>query len=399
MRPIIKVLVLTDFSSGYSRNLLRGIVRYAQEVGGWAFYRIPLYYRAMHGEAGIIEWARKWKADAIIAQFSDIHVSYLRDKLDIPIIVQNYRDRMPGICNLTGDYLGTGRMAAEYFMQKGYTHFAYYGTHDTVWSRERGMGFEQKLRENDFELNTFLEPSYSRIQWMYNPDTLGSWLMSLPKPVAVFTCDDYFALQISETCRIFDLQIPSQVAVLGVDNDELLCNIASPPLSSIVIDAENGGYTAGRVLHDLINKKVKEPFDITVSPIQVFTRQSTQIYVIKDKYIMKTVEYIEEHYAEPIGVPDLLKLAPLSRRVFEKRFRENTGMSIYQFLLRTRIEKFAEKLISTSWSIENIAADCGFDDYNNVSRVFVRYKGMTPSQYRNEYLHTIEGRRNGDGRS
>ena len=142
---MIKVLVLTDFSSGYSRNLLRGIVRYAQEVGGWTFHRIPLYYRVMHGEKGIMEWARKWNADAIIAQLSDIDISSLQDTLHIPIIVQNYRERMPGICNLTGDYVGTGRLAAEFFIRKGYTHFAYYGTHDTIWSRERGMGFEERL--------------------------------------------------------------------------------------------------------------------------------------------------------------------------------------------------------------------------------------------------------------
>ncbi len=386
---MIKVLVLTDFSSGYSRDLLRGIVRYAQEAGGWTFHRIPLYYRVMHGEKGIMEWARKWNADAIIAQLSDIDISSLQDTLHIPIIVQNYRERIPGICNLTGDYIGTGRLAAEFFIRKGYTHFAYYGTHDTIWSRERGMGFEKRLKENGFDLLTFFEPSYSRTQWIYNPEVLGAWLTSLPKPVAVFTCDDYFALQISETCRMYDLAVPNDVAILGVDNDELLCNISNPPLSSIVIDAENGGYVAAKVLHDLINKKIKTPFDIMVSPVQVLTRQSTQAYVIEDKYIMKIVDYIETHYADHITVSDLQELVPLSRRVFEKRFRSNTGMSIYQFLQKTRIERFAGELITSNKSIESIAASCGFEDYKNVSRIFARYKGISPSQYRKKYYHTL----------
>ena len=128
---MIKVLVLTDFSSGYSRNLLKGIVCYSQEVEGWTFYRMPLNYRVMHGDRGVVQWAKQWKADAIIAQLSDVDIDLLKD-LNIPIIVQNYRDRIPGVCNLTGDYVGTGRMAAEFFINKGYCHFAYYGISDTV---------------------------------------------------------------------------------------------------------------------------------------------------------------------------------------------------------------------------------------------------------------------------
>ena len=123
---MIRVLVLTDFSSGYGRNLLRGIVRYSQQVGGWTFYRMPLSYRMLHGDKGVVEWAKKWGADAIVAQLGDVDIKLLRD-LKIPIIVQNYQDRISGVCNLTGDYIGTGRIAADFFLRKGYYNFAYYG--------------------------------------------------------------------------------------------------------------------------------------------------------------------------------------------------------------------------------------------------------------------------------
>lgn len=387
---MIKVLVLTDFSSGYSRSLLKGIVRYSQEVEGWTFYRMPLYYRVMHGDKGVVQWAKQWKADAIIAQLGDVDISLLKN-LNIPIIVQNYRDRIPGVCNLTGDYLSTGRLAAEFFIHKGYCHFAYYGTSDTVWSRERGAGFEERLTQQAFTVHRLLEPYESHEQWAYNLEALGAWLRSLPKPVALFACDDYFALQISETCKFFGLSVPDEIAILGVDNDELLCNISNPPLSSIVLDVENGGYAAAKVLHDLIEKKVTQPINITVGVVQILNRQSTQKYVIRDKYIMQTVEYIERHYTQPLNVPTLQALVPLSRRVFEKRFKQNTGVSIYQFIQRYRVDKLSGELITSNRSIEELAIACGFDDAKNVARVFLKHKGMTPSEYRKRYRQILPG--------
>ena len=119
---VVKILLLTDFSSGYSRDLLSGLVRYARHQKGWAFYRMPLYYRMLHGDKEIIKWAKKWNVDAIVAQMNDIDVKMLSD-LNIPIIVQNYKDRIPGVCNLTGDYIGTGRLAADYFIGLGYKSF------------------------------------------------------------------------------------------------------------------------------------------------------------------------------------------------------------------------------------------------------------------------------------
>ena len=122
-----KILLLTDYSSGYSRNLLKGIVKYSKQFGSWVFYKMPLYYRKVHGEQGVVDWAKTWGADAIIAQLEDcVNVEQLK-KLNIPIIVQNYRERSSEISNLTGDYFNTGVMAANFFLQRGFTNFAYYG--------------------------------------------------------------------------------------------------------------------------------------------------------------------------------------------------------------------------------------------------------------------------------
>ena len=129
-------------------------------------------------------------------------------------------------------------------------------------------------------------------------------------------------------------------------------------------------------------KKITEPFNITVPPLQVISRSSTRKYVIQDKYVMKVVEYIEKNYTSTISVPDLLEIVPLSRRVFEKRFRKDTGTSIYKFLQRYRVDKFASLLLTSDRSIEDIAISCGFSDSRNISRIFSAYKGMTPTEFR-----------------
>ena len=381
---MIRVLVLTDFSSGYGRNLLRGIVRYSQQVGGWTFYRMPLSYRMLHGDKGVVEWAKKWGADAIVAQLGDVDIKLLRD-LKIPIIVQNYQDRISGVCNLTGDYIGTGRSAADFFLRKGYYNFAYYGITDTVWARERGEGFRLELEQRGYRAYQFLESSPMREAWNYDLESLGQWLLSLPKPVGLFACDDQFALQVSETCQIFSIRVPEEVSILGVDNDELLCNIASPQLSSIMLDVENGGYMAGHTLHQLIRKRIEAPYNISVGALQVVERQSTQKYVIEDPYILQTVAYIEQNYATRLSVNDLLERIPLSRRILEKRFKQNTGLTLYQFIQRYRIDHFARQLISTRRAVKDIAFSCGFDDCKNLSRVFCKFKQMTPSAYRRKY--------------
>lgn len=377
---MLKILILTDFSSGFSRNLLRGIVRYSQEVNHLTFYRMPLYYRMVHGDKGVVEWAKRWKADAIIAQLRELDIELFRD-LNIPIVVQNYKERMSGVCNLTGDYIGTGRLAADFFISRGSVNFAFYGMKDTVWSRERRQGYGERLKEKNFMVHEHFEPVRNSDTWDYNLDKLGKWLLSLPKPISIFACDDQFALQISETCKMVNLSIPDEIAILGVDNDELLCNISTPALSSIVLDEERGGYAAVEMLYNMISNRVVSTFDITIKALHIESRASTDRLDYKDQYILDVIYYIEKNYNMPISVNDLVQIVPLSRRVLEKRFRQSTGSSIYQYIQRYRIERFANMLVTTNKPIDEISFMCGFDDCKNISRIFMKYKNTTPSGY------------------
>jgi LacI family transcriptional regulator len=307
-------------------------------------------------------------------------------KLNIPIIVQNYKDRYKNISNLTGDYIKTGVMAAEYFLKKGFKDFAYYSFTDTVWMRERGEGYKQTVLENGG--NIYMFSSQQRIEeeeWSFNVKIVGTWLLNLPKPIAIFACDDHHALQITEVCKMYNIDIPNEVAILGVDNDELLCSISDPTLSSIELDVQNGGYEVGKLLHLFINKKVEPPVDVIIKPIRIVERKSTLKYAVNNKYIEILLNYINENYVYPLSVDELVRIVPYSRRVLERRFKDETGITIYQYIQQVRIDKFAELLIASNLSLVDAATNAGFDDYKNVSRVFSKVKGMSPFQFRKKY--------------
>jgi len=376
-----KILLLTDFSDAYSRNLLRGIVRYSNEQGPWMFYRMPRYYREIYGDEGVVRWAKDWNADAIIAQLENIDMDKINE-LKIPIIIQNYKERANKICNITGDYLGTGEMAALFFLNRGFSNFAYYGFNDVIWSRERAEGFRSKIQEHGYPISMLNNNRSNTEQWSFDLYVLSNWLISLPKPVALFACDDHFALQITETCKINNIAVPEEVAVLGVDNDELLCNISYPPLSSIVLDVETGGYLVAERLHQMMNKEITEALDIVIPPLRIESRQSTEKYAVEDKYILKVIEYIKSNYTKDISIDDIINSVPYSRRIVEKKFKEIMRIPIYQFLLQYRIELFSDLLIKTDKPLVDLALTCGFSDYKNVARIFRKYKKVTPLQYR-----------------
>ena len=196
-----KVLLLIDYSSEFSRRLLKGLIQYSKEHGPWIFYRLPSYYKTLYGKEGIVEWAKEWQADAIIARWDHEGTNLLKS-LDIPVILQNYKDRSAHFSNLTGDYIGTGEMAARFFIKRRYRNFAFYGNKGVVWSRERAEGFRKEIEQTGGNYYYFESENLSGEQWNSSHIQLDQWLLSLPKPVGLFACDDSFALQVSEICKI-----------------------------------------------------------------------------------------------------------------------------------------------------------------------------------------------------
>ncbi len=381
---IVKILLLIDYSSEFSRKLLRGLVQYSKENGPWIFYRLPSYYKALYGKEGVVKWAKEWKADAVLAHW-DNEESQILSTLGIPVVLQNIKERSQLFSNLTGNYVGTGAMAARFFYQKRFRNFAFYGNRRVIWSRERAEGFRHEVEKIGGNYFYFETENFDEEQFHQDMVVLEKWLISLPKPIALFACDDNFALQISEICKINNINIPQDIALLGVDNDELICNLSDPPISSIVLDVEKGGYEVGKLMHQLMTKERKKPFNIVINPIRVEQRLSTERYNISNKYILEVVKYIEENFIQDINIETLTHLVPLSRRNLEMKFKKEVGISTYQFVLYCRVERYANLLISTDLPLIELAFESGFNDYKNISRIFKKFKGYTPLEYRQKF--------------
>lgn len=378
---MIKVILLIDCASEFDRKLLHGMVRYSKEKGPWQFYRIPSDIRlGQSREEWVVECARKWGADAIVGRWDECRLDLL-ESLDIPIVLQNNSTRSDVYSNLTGDYVGTGKMAAEYFNKKLFVNYAFFGVRDLIWSEERGRGFRETVDLASCRYFSYEEKPSSAD----DRDKVIDWLRSLPHRTALFCCDDAHALFVTETCRMAGIKIPEDIAVLGVDDDDLLCEISDPPISSIQLQVELGGYMTCKLLHEQILKKDKKPFNIVISPLGIKERNSTLIHNIQDPHVLTVVNHIHSFYNSDLQMEDLLKQVPLSRRSVEMRFKKVMGMTIYQYLLSVRVEHFAYLLSTTDHPFVDIAYEVGFRDFSNVSRTFRKFKDCTPVEYRRRY--------------
>ena len=386
---MIRLILLTDFTEAFAHNLLRGILEYSKGREPWVICRMPPYYKQYHGITGVLEWAKKWHADAIIAQFDeDDDVDIFREN-GLIALAQDYKSRFSVIPNITSDYKLTGRMAADFFLQKGFRNFAFYGYEEVIWSEERCMGFRDRIVEKGFG-NNFFEYQKQPLKslWYYEPAPLVNWIKSLPHPIALMACDDTQGNKILEVCRVLDIKIPEEVAVLGVDNDEITCSLSDPPLSSVNLNIMKGGYEAAQLIEKLIHDKGISWEDVVIQPTIITNRLSTDIYSTGDPHVLIALKYIHHNLTHKITVEDIVQQVPLSRRLLEIRFKEITGNSIYQYIINLRMERFSQLLLEVNEPIADIAISAGLPDYKNLARQFKSWKNCTPAEYRK--IHRIK---------
>ncbi len=381
---MIKILVLIDSSAEFSRRFLSGLIEYANDNGPWTFYRLPSYYRYLYGESGIVERVYEWKIDAVIAQWEYEEVDFL-EQLNVPVFLQNYKNSDNRFSKIAGDHKKVGAMAAQFFQERGYTKFAYYGNKDFFWSKERGEGYLQEVQKIKGDFFYFESAVLDDMQWGKSHIELNDWLLSLPKPIALLACDDNFALQVSEMCKVNDINIPDEISLMGVDNDELICNLSHPSITSILTDDEKGGYTTGKMLHHAIKHRDNTPFNIIIEPIRIELRQSTEKYNISNKYVAQVIDYIKENITSGLSINELAGIVPLSRRNLEIKFKEATGFPIYQFILDKKVDYITNELLTTDKDLLDIAIEVGFDDVRNVYRIFKKKTGYTPMEYRKKF--------------
>lgn len=382
MKPPPKVALLVETSNAYARELLHGVRAWLREHGPWT-----LWLAEAGRGADPPPWVRDWRGDGIIARIETPAVARAVAATGLPAVDVSAARLLPDVPWLETDDRAIAQMAAEHLRERGFRNFGYCGDSRFNWSRWRGDAFALHLARHGLGCAVFREPGPasgggSRADWETELTALGRWIRALPKPVGIFAGYDIRGLQVLEASRRAGLAVPDTVAVLGVDNDELLCDLADPPLSSVIPDVRRTGYEAAALLDRLMRGGERSGDGRLFAPLGVATRQSTDVVAVADRHLSTAVRFIREHACDGISVGDVLKQVPVSRRVLEARFQKLLGRSPHAQILSVRLERVKRLLSETDLPLAAIADRTGFRHVEYLSVAFKRQTGMTASDYR-----------------
>ena len=386
MSKVLKVILLIEKSRAFGRSLLHGIVQYSNLHGPWLFYMEP--ETTKKGREQPYKWIKELEVDGIIGYTWDSNLIKTIVNTGLPAMIRGIEKPTQNTFRMVTDQVEISRMAAEYLLERGFKRFAYCGFDDLLWSQQRGENFRRIIAESGYRTYIYQQPKAKRLRTADKEQALiAKWLESLPKPVGVMAGNDDRSQDVLAACKIADLDVPTQVAILGVDNDELVCNLSYPQLSSIALSTESAGYEAARVLHKLMSGQqiTKEEKELSIFPMHVITRQSTDITAIEDRQVAEAVNFIRKHPKDLIQVGDVAEAVSLSRRALEQRFRKVLKHSVHEEIARTRVNQMATMLTETNLPISQIARLLGYSYSNNISRYFKQQKGISPLHYRKKY--------------
>jgi LacI family transcriptional regulator len=377
-----KVALLVETSNAYARELLHGVRAWLREHGPWT-----LSLAEAGRGAAPPPWLHDWKGDGIIARIETPAIARAVAATGLPAVDVSAARLLPELPWLETDDRAIAHVAADHLRERGFRHFGYCGDARFKWSLWRGDAFAAHLAAHRLDCARFAEPR-SRRPGVTQPDwetelaALARWLRALPKPVGILAGYDIRGLQVLESCRRLGLAVPDEVAVLGVDNDELLCDLADPPLSSVIPDVRRTGYEAAALLDRLMRGSKLRGEGRLFAPLGVATRQSTDVVAVADRHISAAVRYIREHACEGISVADVLQQVPLSRRVLETRFQKLLDRSPHAQILAVKLDRVKRLLADTNLSLAAIAERTGFKHVEYLSVAFKRQTGVTASDYR-----------------
>ena len=380
---MIRVLIISDFTESFSHKLLAGLVDYSRAKEQWIVRRMPPEYKAQIGIPGVIRIAKEWDVNAVVGQFEPTDDIGLFAENGIVAIAQDYKKKFTTIPNITADYIGTGRMAARFFIDRGFRNYGFFGFNDVCWSDERCEGFRREIEEAGFG-DSFYAYRMQEIDmvWYYQRNRLREWLQTVPKPIAILACDDNQGTNLIEACHGIGIKIPEEVSVIGVDNDESLCSLGSTTLTSIQIDIEEGGRQTGALVERLVADPTAPAEDVVLKPVKIVGRLSTAAFATTDQQILNALLYIHKNALKKISVTDVMAEAALSRRLLERRFKSVTGKTLYEYITDQKLKYFAEQLADTDEQVINIALSMGENDTKSISRRFKQLYGCTPVEWR-----------------
>jgi LacI family transcriptional regulator len=374
------VALLIETSREYGRGLLRGIIKYQNEHGFWSVYFKP------HGLGDPPpSWLRTWRGDGILARVNDRRMAKAVLQTGIPTVDLRGAVGDVGLPMIGMDNHKVVRLAAEHFLERGFRHFAFCGT-------PRGENRNQDMRADEYQrllaergldcATYFKPPGRAPIAWEEEQDQMARWLKRLPKPIAVMTCHDDRGLQVLDACHRVGLAVPDQVAILGIDNDPFLCNLSTPPLSSIDVNPDRIGYEAAAVLDRLMQGAAPPQGPCFFSPRGVVTRRSTDVTAVGDPELARAISLIRNRACTPTSIGRLLREVTMSRTSFFRGIKKHLGRSPKEEMTWVRMQRAKDLLRTTDLPVSEVAGRVGYAEAKYFIEVFHRLEGVTPLRYR-----------------
>ena len=386
VREVPKIALLVETSRGFGREFLLGIARYSRLHGPWSFHITPGDYKQ------VVPQMKQWGGTGIIARIADGRVAQAVLDANVPTIAIGLTDEQMEAANplskfseISSDPDQVARQAADHLIERRFRHFAYVGSDDRGWSNRRENAFKRCLAESGREPLVYPTPKRAQDRvWEREQALMAKWISKLPTPIGLFACDDDRGREVLEACGLAGLNVPEDVSVVGVDNDEVFCELANPPLSSVALNAETAGYRAAALLDQMMQGKIKKRQKIIVEALGVVTRRSTDIVAVEDDDISTALQFIRHQHGRGISVDDVVDKVAVSRRNLEKRFRDTIGRSILDEIQLARLDGAKRLLVETTYPISKVADLAGFGSAGYFIQFFQRHVGKTPRNYRVE---------------
>lgn len=382
-----KIALLIEWSRAYGRGVLAGIANYVKAHETWKIYQTER--RLCDGAPG---WLKNWQGDGVIARIENDELLRAIRKLDVPVVDLFEHQSTEGIPGVITDNRAIAHRAADHLIERGLEHFAYCGLPGIYSSEARGACFVEYLNRAGHEISVYDNPRQSGSAFISTSEdyelrceeTVASWVSSLPKPVGLMACNDLRAHQVLMACSDQNIAVPEELAVIGVDNDELICELCHPPLTSIEQDCEGVGYQAAALLDRLLDGETPPVEPIRIEPLAVVPRQSTDIVAIGDADVAAAVHFIRGHACDGILVSDVVQHVQVSRSTLERRFSKLLGRSPKAEILRVRLDRVKYLLSMTDYPLAKIAQLAGFEYMESMCECFKRTTGQTPGKFRSE---------------
>src|SRR5882724_3784042 len=383
----LRVAVLIESSRAYGRGLLLGVAKYVHERSHW-----QVYSHERELQSTLPRWFDRWEGHGVIARIEGAAMARAIRRLRVPVVDLRRIGTGADLPALHTDEHAVVRLVLEHFQERGFCHFAFWGFAGADYSERRQAILQEQLAERRTPLYIYSPTPRARKGWTIEYEQLEPeleqngvrWLQELPKPVAVMACNDIAGQQVLEVCRLAELRVPDQVAVIGVDNDEVLCQLADPPLTSVAPDTVRIGYEAAALLDEMMAGKRPQHMDRYIEPLGIVPRRSTDTLVIPHAGAAQALSFLRRHFRDPITLKDLDGDLPVSLRTIQDAFKRHVGRSLHQELGRLRTTFARDLLREFSVKLQTVAVQCGFADPRHFRRTFLRETGQTPQQYRRE---------------